>query len=275
MNPIYFNLFLYLIPLIFFLLKCKTVNMLNLLWIEYTFFAFFSIIVWNTGVYKLTSGIFIKNELTYLPFIFVFIILSILFIPVYFFKENDIETIIMPSKDKLKLVMYPAIILGVFLSISMFSYLSIDIIYNFGEIYKTGKATNIGIFPHYIELLFTGYSIFYLILILLFYYYSTFERNKKLLIIALAVASFVPNILYGIGGASRGTLFFRFLDFIAVFFLFKKHMSSKLKFRVIQLSIILLAVLLLATIYLHVRVCRLFHCTTALHSLRLLFLYIP
>jgi oligosaccharide repeat unit polymerase len=129
--------------------------------------------------------------------------------------------------------------LGIILILLMlFFIIKAGITHQFSFFYEYGKKYNIGIYPHYIELLFSIYSVFYIVLLLYFFIFLIYSRKfEPVFLIFLLISTFIPSILYGIGHASRGWLFFRLADIFICYVLFRKRISPKIN-KIIKLTLI-------------------------------------
>lgn len=244
MEKIIFNFLLYFIVTLFLLFIRKRIGLSIMIWAFFSLFSFFSILIWEFGIYQTVMVGFIKNKISFMPFIFIFLIMAIFLSPLTKFNEEKINNISIPNELKWKFVLYPSVVLGLLIIAQMLPYLSYSLANEFGNIYKTGKADSVGIFPHYLELLFTLYSILYPFLAISFFLILIRKKKKNIVLILLGISAFIPSILYGIGGASRGMLFFKFLDLVIIFFLFKDKLSSKVKFRIMSTLVIILFLLI-------------------------------
>ncbi len=168
----------------------------------------------------------------------------ILYSPIIRFKESKIQNIEFNFSIDKKVLFAFAVSLGIILMLLLLLYLSKGLVSDFGQLYSMGKE-GVSIFPHFVQLLHTIYSIFHIPLLVLLGYYLSLSNKSTFVLLILFMASSLPSVLYGIGGASRGMLFFRLFDFLIVFLLFRKFINIKIQ-RVINvvgiISVILLGI---------------------------------
>jgi len=161
------------------------------------------------------------------PVIVIGIALFLLYLPVMRFKEKDVEAILLPNMVKLKMVIYLGVFLGGLLIMLMGPYLIKGLALGFGELYADSK-TGDALFPGYVYTLHTLYAIIQIPLMIYWGYYISYVNKSRLFSLLLFVTAFVPSIIFGVGGASRGMLFFRFIDAFVIVLIFKKNINKKL-----------------------------------------------
>jgi oligosaccharide repeat unit polymerase len=222
-----FNLSLYLIPFIFLLIKDRGITLRTFLFGFISFNALCSVYTWYNGIYLDFSKRLFYNELTIAPVLLIWLSLFLVFYPIFKFKELEIENIELPARGKIKFIVFIGMALGFLLILLMILPVLRGITSGFGELYidaKSGEA----LFSGKVYKLFHIYSFIQIPLMLYWGYYISFIKESKIFSILLFIAAFLPSIIYGIGGASRGMLFFRFIDAFVIVLIFRKFISHKL-----------------------------------------------
>ena len=234
------NIAFYLLTTVWLIKKQRAFTTGTFLLISYTVVAFFC--YFN---YKSDPRYWL---LSLLPFIYLFVVVVILFIP---FLSKRVKIIENPIRDKNKRL-YRAITWG-YIIISLYSctvYLPqvIEIIRNpnWLELYtEAHEEVDSSIFVKIANLFF---HIRYLGLVLLFSY--LINKNKKpLFMLLLGISAVLPIVLVTVKDASRGGFVSLFISLIIAYLMFKDKLSDSLKK---WLKITTIAVLPASIIYLSV-----------------------
>ncbi|TAJ11257.1 hypothetical protein DMA11_17585 [Marinilabiliaceae bacterium JC017] len=247
MSVLLFNLLLYLVPCISLLLIDKGLTLRTILLLFISFNALCSIYTWNNGIYlEFSSGLY-YNEISVLPALLIWIGLMIVFLPILQFREKSIEIIQLPPPGKIKYFSIFGTVLGLLLIAMMIIPVLKGLMSGFGELY-VGSKTGEALFSGIVYKLYHLYSSIQIPLMLYWGYYISFIKKSKLNSLLLFIAAFIPSIIYGIGGASRGMLFFRFIDAFIILLIFRKFIDRRMLQRAGAVLILFVAFLLFVSI---------------------------
>ncbi|TLX73957.1 oligosaccharide repeat unit polymerase [Labilibacter sediminis] len=243
MSILLFNLCLYLIPFVILLVKDKGITLRAFLLGFITFNAVCSVYTWYNGIYLDFSGNLFYNELTVFPFLLIWITLMLVFYPIVNFREQKIERVELPSFVKVKYLSIAGIALAFLLLLLMVKPVLGGIASGFGVLYTDAKSGE-ALFSGKVYKLYHLYSIIQIPLMLYWGYYICFIKKNIFFSSLLFISAFIPSIIYGVGGASRGMLFFRFIDAFVIVLIFRKFISAKL-LNVVKIGFVFFVSLLL------------------------------
>lgn len=215
----------------YFLINKNNTGMLfKALLFMFMFVAFCSIIIWETGIYAFAHYQYIFNwDLSLIPFLYLFIIFIILFIPIKNFNEKRIETVVLDNPLKIEAIGNFSIVFGIILLFILVFFVDYNAaLESASEVYKDNEEGEL-VMPRLIFRLYTLHRLFYPFVLLLGFYYLSFRKTqwvKTFLLLAVAV---LPKTFFSIVTVSRGNLFFLLIELLICFFLFKKFIPRNTK----------------------------------------------
>ena len=209
--------------------KCNRGNyLLRFFIIEYLCVSICALYIWYSGIYNNSSRLFIRNDMSFFPYIIVYVLMLLLIRPIRNF-DIRVGTNIEVNFSLLKIVNYIAILIAIYLAYSLLPYMSTVSSMEAVDIY-TNQRIGIGLLPHKIGVLITIFNIFYpVMLISVFYYLSLPKEIPIRRILILLICIIIPTVLAALCNASRGSLFFRFFDLILMLLIFKQFLSPQIK----------------------------------------------
>jgi len=205
------NLCLYIVPALLFIKEDKALTLRTLLLLFVSFSALSSIYTWATAIYFDYSGVLVNDDAKLIPYLYIWVMMFLLFVPIKNYHENNIRQFVAPNIKKGKIFTYFSVIFTLTLVLLLSYGLVTGLKEGYGEIYTEGKSSGYSIFPHYVHLMHTAYSILNIPLMLLFGYHVAFGARNRPKTTLLFIIAFIPSILFGIGGASRGMIFLELL----------------------------------------------------------------
>ena len=241
----------YLITVFLIYRKTKSITIGVVLLAIYAVSALFSIILY---FYFNGYGVTNYNNITLFPFVYLYVMLLINFIPIIKFKEYKIRNIIPPNSLILKFFTYFIIAISLY---SLIKYLpeyitkiSTMIINNdeFADTYRSGSENSMmKTSLNYSNLVFVVASSFSDIVLFLFFYYLT-KKKSKVIIILLGISMLLP-LLQSIANAGRYGLITFLLTTISLFTLFRNLIDKKI-LRPIIFSFLLISIAILIVTFL-------------------------
>lgn len=240
------------IPLIYFTLlfinrwrKYRRMNSGSIVVIFYIFSSLFSLLYLN----RFEDSTFISAGFdNLLPTFLYCALLTIAILPVYDFRSDLLEQVYLDPKKELlyEIICWVLIALSVISIISSFDSIVSALHSNLGSLRTAFYQTNAEYSytrasqPLYKYLLSFGTSMSP-IMLLFFFYGTIYRKHKKLLNIALLVAS-LSQVLLGMALASRNQLIYWVMTAIALYFTFRQQMDIKTR-RVYRILAIVLGAL--------------------------------
>lgn len=222
-----FNAILYVGILIFYLLKKRYFNLGALLLTIYALSSVLSVSFYNHPFIRFTLH---YNKLSMEGFIYLFTVLMIFFYPLLQFDETKIDKFIQPPIFKFRLLSLIAILPSIVSIIILVPFalkgMSGDISQNRDDIMTEGLIlTNDSILKSIISL---SHSLQKIALLLLFYGIVFFNKERLINWLLILPAIAYP-ILQSLSTVARGPLLFLVFSIFALFLLFKRSMTVKLR----------------------------------------------
>lgn len=245
MVAVLINLILYLVTLLFYWKKVKTIDNGLILLFTYTFVAFACLV-------NLILNPLDQIEYTFLPFIYLFIINLFFFRPFLQSKINITDKLKIKKSPIYFIFIYLYIILaGVVLFYGYDSTIQIILRNDWNSVRQDIYVGNNIVYENQLERfakIFTGFL--QPMAILFFFYLLTdeFSRKHRVTIIMLLLAIILPSTITIISVASRGMVILLFVQFLVSYFIFKNKFSKKINQTIFKGGIALLAVFLIYSI---------------------------
>ena len=221
----------FLLYFFYFILNRRNTGMLfKTLLFMFMFVSFSSIFIWESGIYIFAHYKYILTwELSFTPFIYLFIIFIILFIPLKKFNENKIESVVLDDTLKIEAIGNFSIIYGIGLLFILILFVDYNAAFeSASEVYKENEQGEL-VMPLLIFRLYTLHRLLYPFVLLLGFYYLSFKRKQWVKTILLLTAAVLPKVFVAIVTVSRGNLFFLLIELLICFLLFKKFIPKNTK----------------------------------------------
>lgn len=228
MEILIFNFLLYLFYFVFN--KRDTGMLFKTLLFMFMFVSFSSIFIWESGIYGFMHFKYILTwDLSFTPYIYLFLIFIILFIPIKKFNENKIESVVLDDTFKIEAIGNFSIIFGIGLLFILVLFVDYNAaLESASEVYKDSELGEL-VMPVFIFRLYTLHRLLYPFVLLLGFYYLSFKREQWLKTMLLLAAAVLPKVFVAIVTVSRGNLFFLLIELLICFLLFKKFIPKKTK----------------------------------------------
>ncbi len=245
MVAVLINLILYLVTLLFYWKKVKTIDNGLILLFTYTFVAFACLV-------NLILNPLDQIEYTVLPFIYLFIINLFFFRPFLQSKINITDKLKIKKSPIYFIFIYLYIILaGVVLFYGYDSTIQIILRNDWNSVRQDIYAGNNNVYENQIERFAKVFIGFLQPMAILFFFYlltDEFSRKHRVTIIMLLLAIILPSTITIISVASRGMVILLFVQFLVSYFIFKNKFSKKINQTIFKGGIALLAVFLIYSI---------------------------
>ena len=213
------NAIVYLFFSFYFYRKDKGWNIFNYLLFYYSIIACLGVLILYTGIYEHVFGNKSNESLSPIPYCLCFITYFILFIP--FRKLSKDVKLIMPQINWLDGFMSVWIVVMFAYCILKFYEASISLSMGFGEVYELRHMEGETIFDYSGNTILKRLRNIGVILqectvpiVMLYSIYSLRNGGNKFRLFFLIILCFLPNILDGIGLASRGNIFSVFVKIL-------------------------------------------------------------
>ncbi len=245
MVAVLINLILYLVTLLFYWKKVKTIDNGLILLFTYTFVAFACLV-------NLILNPLDQIEYTVLPFIYLFIINLFFFRPFLQSKINITDKLKIKKSPIYFVFIYIYIILGGVVIFYGYDKVAETILRNdWNSVRQDVYSGDTVVYENQLERfakIFTGFL--QPMAILFFFYLLTdeFSRKHRVTIIMLLLAIILPSTITIISVASRGMVILLFVQFLVSYFIFKNKFSKKINQTIFKGGIALLAVFLIYSI---------------------------
>lgn len=243
MEILIFNFSLYFF---YFLFNRRNTGMLfKTLLFMFMFVSMSSIFIWESGIYGFIHYQYILSwELSFTPFIYLFIIFIILFIPIKNFNENKIESVVLDDTFRIETLGNFSIIFGIGLLLILVLFVDYNgALESAAEVYKDSEQGELAM-PNFVYKIYMLHRLLYPFILLLGFYYLSFRRGEWFKTILLLAVAVLPKAFVAIVTVSRGNLFFLLIELLICFLLFKKFIPRKTKRFLYLGSIVFLFILL-------------------------------
>ena len=237
------NAIVYLFFSFYFYRKDKGWNIFNYLLFYYSIIACLGVLILYTGIYEHVFGNKSNESLSPIPYCLCFITYFILFIP--FRKLSKDVKLIMPQINWLDGFMSVWIVVMFAYCILKFYEASISLSMGFGEVYELRHMEGETIFDYSGNTILKRLRNIGVILqectvpiVMLYSIYSLRNGGNKFRLFFLIILCFLPNILDGIGLASRGNIFSVFVKILFFVVLFKNYVTRKTKKYIVIMGLI-------------------------------------
>lgn len=214
----------------------------------YAFFAIMAIPLYSSGYYELIrhySGERV-NDPSVWPFLFILLFLGVFFLPIYLNPVEKVSCVEVPhpENEKLFLVLFFFVsVVSIILLLPNLSSLSAT--YDHSSVAEdfmdrcNGNSRFTPIqqkFLNWVIVLRTAG-------VPLFFYYLSYRSNKRILLLFLGIAAFVPTLLQSLINLSRGAMFYWLLDIFVGYVLFYRFMPESIKKKISLLTLIITPIL--------------------------------
>jgi len=243
MGVLVINFLLYFLYFLF--AKRDTGVLFKALLFMFMFVSCSSIFIWETGIYEFIHYNYILSwNLSLTPFIYLFTLFIILFIPIKSFNEKKIEIIELDNTYKITTLGNFAIIYGIALFLVMVLFVDYNVaLESASDVYKENEQGEL-VMPVFIYRFYTLHRLLYPFILLLGFYFLSFKRDKWLMTVLMFLAAILPKVFVAIVTVSRGSLFFLLIELCICFLLFKKFIPQRTKRLLFIGSLVLLVILI-------------------------------
>nr|WP_315143085.1 O-antigen polymerase [uncultured Flavobacterium sp.] len=231
------NAALYVVTLLFYILKVKTFNLGTLLLSIYALVSIFSVFYYHHHDYN-TASVALKIK-DFTPFVYLYLVLMIFFLPILRLEDLKKKSYLLPSYKKFKIVSWIAIVTSVITIIVIIPIvqkgMSGDISLNRDELMEEGLKISSNQFIQTIMSIAHGLE---KVSLVLFFYSIVFFRKSNLKYF-LAIPAIIYPLMVALANIARGPLLFLILSLGYMFLMFRDVLSIKIK-KILSVSFIVL-----------------------------------
>lgn len=244
MEIIELNAILYGVTFLYYFIRVQDLNIGGILLGLYFISSIFSILFYHHPIFGNTIH---SSEVTIFPFIYLYIVLLLFFVPILRFQNNYSFTVSSPAHYKLKFFLWLIIIVSFVRVIytlpnaltMLFS--GADLAAN-KELIMSGENTVRVPFP--LNILFVFSLLISKISVVLFFYIVSVKKFSKSFIWLFGLFAFSPDVLTGISDSSRAFLFGFTINVVFGYLLFKNSLPRRFKKKFLFFSLGVLALVI-------------------------------